>query len=78
MITHSMKARRQLRSARVTALTVEERRSEMRVAEARFSGASARPDRRHEHPELIAGITAEQHEPLMQKIAAAAQETASL
>jgi len=33
---------------------------------------------RDEHPELIAGITEEQHEALMQKIAAAAQETASL
>jgi len=31
---------------------------------------------RDEHPELIAGITEEQHEALMQKIAAAAQETA--
>jgi len=45
MITHSMKVRRQLRSARVTALTFEERRSEMREAEARVNGAPAGPDR---------------------------------
>jgi hypothetical protein len=45
MITYSMKVRRQLRSARVTALTIEERRSEMREAEARMSGAAVLPDR---------------------------------
>ena len=33
---------------------------------------------RDEHPELIAGITEEQHEAMMEKIAATAQETASL
>jgi len=45
MITRSMKVRRRLRSARVSALTFEERRAEMREAEARVSGAPARPDR---------------------------------
>lgn len=32
---------------------------------------------RDEHPELVAGITEEQHEAMMQKIAAAAHETVS-
>jgi hypothetical protein len=43
MITHSMKTRRQLRSALVSALSVEERLEELRAAEARCAGRDGRP-----------------------------------
>jgi len=37
MITHRTKVRRHLRSARVAALTPEDRRDELRAAEARYT-----------------------------------------
>jgi hypothetical protein len=40
MITHRMNVRRQLRSARVSALTTEERTAELLEAQARASGES--------------------------------------
>ena len=42
MITHRMKIRRHLRSARVAALTPEERLEELRAAEARCAGGHGR------------------------------------
>jgi hypothetical protein len=43
MITHRMNVRRQLRSARVSALTTEERRAELLEAQARITGESPAP-----------------------------------
>jgi len=42
MITHGMKVRRQLRSARVSALSLEERRQELREAEKRAARGHSR------------------------------------
>jgi hypothetical protein len=52
MITHRMKIRRHLRSARVAALTSEERRQELREAERRNAqdGDRSAPDARDSHP----------------------------
>ena len=44
MKTHSTKIREHLRSARVSALTAEERRAKMREAEARAAGRHAGED----------------------------------
>jgi hypothetical protein len=44
MITHRMKTRRHLRSARVAALTPEERREEIRAAEARCAAQHGRAE----------------------------------
>ena len=44
MITRRMHIRQQLRSVRVAALSEEERRAEMRAAEARRESGQERPD----------------------------------
>jgi hypothetical protein len=50
MITHRQKIRRQLRSARVAALTPEERSEELRAAEARCAARRARSEHADVHP----------------------------
>ena len=54
MLTHRTKVRRHLRSARVAALTPEERREEMRAAEARWTARHDRSERAGAEP---AGVT---------------------
>jgi len=55
MLTHRSKIRRHLRSARVAALTPEERRQELRAAEAKCAERHGRSDKAVADPEGEAG-----------------------
>lgn len=55
MITHRTRIRRHLRSARVAALTPEERREELRAAEARGAERHGRSEQAGADPARAAG-----------------------